>query len=80
MFWYIVDFQVCFLHLCVYLCVFLIFLGQGSQSCLGDYNGDITSAPTMTTQTTDESRSSHTASIRCEATFESSKLCSISIV
>ncbi|XP_054474626.1 uncharacterized protein knl1 [Anoplopoma fimbria] len=34
-------------------------------------DGNITTAPTMTAQTTDYSNSSHTASTRCEATFES---------
>lgn len=60
-----------------FMCVFLIFFDQDSKSCLGDYNSDITSVPSMTTQTTDESSSSHTAGNRCEATFESSKLCKL---
>ncbi|XP_033504979.2 uncharacterized protein knl1 [Epinephelus lanceolatus] len=34
-------------------------------------DGNITTAPSMTTQTTEYSNNSHTASIRCEATFES---------
>lgn len=58
----------------LFMCVFLTFFDQGSKSRLGDYNSDISSAPSMTTQTTDESSSSHTAGNRCEATFESSKL------
>ncbi|XP_068564539.1 kinetochore scaffold 1 [Cebidichthys violaceus] len=35
-------------------------------------DGNITTAPSTTTQTSDYSNSSHTASTRCEATFESS--------
>ncbi|XP_053301738.1 uncharacterized protein knl1 [Pleuronectes platessa] len=43
-----------------------------SQSHFVEYDGNLTSAPTMTTHTTDcSSSSSHTASGRCEATFES---------
>ncbi|XP_056872223.1 uncharacterized protein knl1 isoform X1 [Takifugu flavidus] len=42
-----------------------------SQPRLGDCDSSVTSGPAMMTQTTDESSSSHTASIRCEATFES---------
>nr|XP_046228296.1 kinetochore scaffold 1 isoform X2 [Scatophagus argus] len=44
---------------------------MGSQSPLVGGDSNMTTAPCMTTQTTDESNSSHTASIRCEATFES---------
>ncbi|XP_034435998.1 uncharacterized protein knl1 isoform X1 [Hippoglossus hippoglossus] len=42
-----------------------------SQSHFEESDGNLTSAPTMTTHTTDCSSSSHTASVRCEATFES---------
>ncbi|XP_069371586.1 uncharacterized protein knl1 [Paralichthys olivaceus] len=42
-----------------------------SQSDLVEYDGNLTAAPNMTTHATDCSSSSHTASIRCEATFES---------
>lgn len=68
-----VDFQV--LLFSPFVCV----SGQGSQSGLGDYNSDVTSAPTVTSRSADESSSSHTASVRCEATFESSKLGSVSV-
>ncbi|XP_027140214.1 kinetochore scaffold 1 [Larimichthys crocea] len=44
---------------------------MGLQSQVVEYEGNITTAPGMTTQTTDYSNSSHTASIRCEATFNS---------
>ncbi|KAE8286724.1 hypothetical protein D5F01_LYC14671 [Larimichthys crocea] len=44
---------------------------MGLQSQVVEYDGNITTAPGMTTQTTDYSNSSHTASIRCEATFNS---------
>ncbi|TKS76372.1 Kinetochore scaffold 1 ALL1-fused protein [Collichthys lucidus] len=44
---------------------------MGLQSQAVEYDGNITTAPGMTTQTTDYSNSSHTASIRCEATFNS---------
>ncbi|XP_070844194.1 outer kinetochore KNL1 complex subunit KNL1 [Chaetodon trifascialis] len=44
---------------------------MGPQAHLVECDGNITTAPTMTTQSTDDSNSSHTASIRCEATFES---------
>ncbi|XP_035535175.1 kinetochore scaffold 1 [Morone saxatilis] len=45
---------------------------MGLQSDLVECDSNITTAPCMTTQTTDYCNSSHTASIRCEATFESS--------
>ncbi|KAG7508661.1 hypothetical protein JOB18_020445 [Solea senegalensis] len=41
------------------------------QSHIVEGDGNTTAAPNTTTQTTDCSSSSHTASIRCEATFES---------
>ncbi|XP_076612908.1 outer kinetochore KNL1 complex subunit KNL1 [Chaetodon auriga] len=44
---------------------------MGSQAHLVECDGNITTAPSTTTQSTDDSNSSHTASIRCEATFES---------
>ncbi|XP_044025456.1 kinetochore scaffold 1 isoform X2 [Siniperca chuatsi] len=44
---------------------------MGLQSHVAECDGNITTAPTMTAQTTDYCNSSHTASIRCEATFES---------
>ncbi|XP_058469554.1 uncharacterized protein knl1 isoform X2 [Solea solea] len=41
------------------------------QSHIVEGDGNTTAAPNTTTHTTDYSSSSHTASIRCEATFES---------
>ncbi|XP_040921109.1 uncharacterized protein knl1 isoform X2 [Toxotes jaculatrix] len=41
------------------------------RSCFVECDGNITTAPNMTAHITDCSSSSHTASIRCEATFES---------
>ncbi|XP_042359963.1 kinetochore scaffold 1-like [Plectropomus leopardus] len=43
----------------------------GLLSDIVECDSNITTAPHMTTQTTDYSNSSHTATIRCEATFES---------
>uniref|UniRef100_A0A8C4GIP2 Knl1 C-terminal RWD domain-containing protein n=1 Tax=Dicentrarchus labrax TaxID=13489 RepID=A0A8C4GIP2_DICLA len=45
---------------------------MGLQSDLVECDSNITTAPCITTQTTDYCNSSHTASIKCEATFESS--------
>ncbi|XP_028460214.1 uncharacterized protein knl1 [Perca flavescens] len=44
---------------------------MGFQSHVVECDSNATTVPSMTTQTTDYSNSSHTASIRCEATFES---------
>lgn len=54
------------------------FMVQDSQPRLGDCDSSVTSGPATMSQTTDES-SSQTASIPCEATFESSRLCRVSI-
>ncbi|XP_033991548.1 kinetochore scaffold 1 isoform X2 [Trematomus bernacchii] len=45
---------------------------KGLQSEVEECDGNITAAPSMTAYTTDYATSSHTASTRCEATFESS--------
>ncbi|KAM3602599.1 uncharacterized protein V6R79_007182 [Siganus canaliculatus] len=44
---------------------------RGFQSCHADWDSNFTAAPCSTTQRTDESYSTQTTSIRCEATFES---------
>ncbi|XP_034756666.1 kinetochore scaffold 1 [Etheostoma cragini] len=44
---------------------------MGFQSHVVECDSNVTTVPSMTTQTTDYSNNSHTASIRCEATFES---------
>ncbi|XP_078130065.1 uncharacterized protein knl1 [Sander vitreus] len=44
---------------------------MGFQSQVVECDSNATTGPSMTTQTTDYSNSSHTASSRCEATFES---------
>ncbi|XP_032399620.1 uncharacterized protein knl1 [Etheostoma spectabile] len=44
---------------------------MGFPSHVVECDSNVTTVPSMTTQTTDYSNSSHTASIRCEATFES---------
>ncbi|KAJ4929046.1 hypothetical protein JOQ06_004667 [Pogonophryne albipinna] len=45
---------------------------KGLQSEVEECDGNITAAPSMTAHTPDYATSSHTASTRCEATFESS--------
>ncbi|XP_028997258.1 uncharacterized protein knl1 isoform X2 [Betta splendens] len=45
--------------------------GTEAQACVPKNYGQVTTAPTETSQTADFSNSSHTASIRREATFES---------
>lgn len=52
---------------------------QDSEPRLGDGDSSVTSGPAAATRTGDESSSSHTAGIRCEATFESSRWCRVPI-
>lgn len=65
------------LHLFFFLCLIRC---QETQSHPVECDSNITTASCVNTQTTDDSSSSHTATIKCEATFESSKLWLIYVV